>query len=272
MEDGTCEIFILFFAVPFAMYVWGRYYIYLFSVNPMVSNRFDLTLMKVTPLLCAVGLWWVIWTLGDPFVRGDVFYVFFYWAWGVSWVGLASWFFPLLGFSLRDDGVERRNTAATIALCGAFIGLTAAFAGGNIGEGPGWWVVLICVLYSTGSFLLAWFVLEFFTQISETITIERNVDAGVRLAALLIMMGILLGRSVSGNWIDMDDFVASFVLRAWFVIPLVIIGIAIEWAARPSVKRPHPAGLIYSLLPTAAYLAVFAVAVLFSNAAPVVPR
>jgi hypothetical protein len=249
----SLDVLLMFGFAWLAGVVWFNHFVSVLSTNEMLCQQQDRWLMLLTPLGCALGLFWVLSTLGDPYVRSDFYYLAFYWLWGMAWLAAGKWLMPFLGFSVRDDGLERRNTAGTIAICGAFIGITASFAGGNIGEGPGWWVVLLCVVTSTGSLFLGWFVLEFATQISETITIERNFAAGVRLAALLIIMGLILGNSVSGNWVDMQDFVESFGVRAWYVIPLVIIGIGIEWAARPSVNKPRPSSILYGLLPALGY-------------------
>jgi uncharacterized membrane protein YjfL (UPF0719 family) len=196
--EGMEPLLLMLFA-SIAAFVWFNYFGAVLSISKMLYQPQDWWLMLLIPLGCAVGLFVVLSRLGDPYVRGDAFYLGFYWVWGMAWLAIGKWLMPILGFSVRDDGLERRNTAATIAICGALIGITASFAGGNIGEGPGWWIVMLCVCVSTGTFFLAWFVLEFTTQISETITIERNLAAGLRLAALLIVMGIILGNAVSGD-------------------------------------------------------------------------
>jgi hypothetical protein len=250
--EGMEPLLLMLFAWIAAV-VWFNYFAAVLSTDAMLCQSQDRILMLLVPLGCAVGLFLVLGTLGDPYVRSDFFYLGFYWVWGMAWLASGKWLFPFMGLSVRDDGLERRNTAGTIAICGALIGITASFAGGNIGEGPGWWIVLLCTVTSGGAFLFGWFVLEFTTQISETITIERNLAAGVRLAAILIIMGLILGNSVSGDWIDMQDFIESFGIRAWYVIPLIAIGIVIEWAARPSVNKPRPSSILYGLLPALGY-------------------
>lgn len=270
--DGL-DVMLLFFFVPFAGIGWLFYYRSLTSLDPMLVQHTDQQMMKYTPALIAVGLFLVIKTFGDPFVRNDLFYLFFYWIWGMSWLIMASWLFPFMGFSLNDDGLQRRNTGATIALCGAFFGIAAAYTGGNIGEGPGWWIVALCVIVSTGGFFLSWLALEYFTQISETITIERNLSAGVRLAIFLIVTGILLGRSVSGNWLGMGDFILSFVVRAWYMIPLIAVAVFIEWRSRPTPETPQPRGVAYTTVPTLTYILFIVVSVILTlPVAPEIPR
>ena len=89
----------------------------------------------------------------------------------------------------------------------------------------------------------------------------------------LIVLGILLGRAVSGNWIDMGDFIVSFVVRAWYVIPLIALAVFIEWRSRPTLATPRPSGLAYTTLPSLAYITFVVVAVILSTPVPPpVPR
>ncbi len=265
----SSEVLLLIVFLWYGSVVWFNYYAHLFSLRRMLYQRLDHTLLLLVPVLCGIGLVHILKTYADSFVRAEPVYQLFYGLWGVSWVGFGKWLLPYLGFSVRDDGLERRNTAAATAVSGAFIGLTAAYAGGNIGDGPGWGVVALCVITSTVTFFLAWITLEYLTQISETITVERSMAAGIRLAALLIVLGVILGRSVSGNWIDFTEFVLSFVIRAWYVIPLVLAAVVIEAVSRPTVEHPRPSAIVYGVVPALAYIALSVVAVGLSPAAPV---
>jgi hypothetical protein len=270
--DGF-EVMMLFGFATIAGLAWYSYHRIIASLDPMLVQPLDRQMLLYTPGLCAIGLFLVLKTFGDPYVRNDLGYLIFYWLWGMCWLAMCSWLFPIMGFSLHDDGLQRRNTGATIALCGAFFGILAAYTGGNIGEGPGWWIVALCVIVSTGAFFLCWLALEYFTQISETITIERNASAGVRLAIFLIVIGIILGRSVSGNWIDMADFIVSFVVRAWYVLPLLAVAVFIEWRSRPTLELPRPTGMAYTTLPSLAYITFVVIAVILSTPVPPpVPR
>src|SRR5918999_880148 len=105
------------------------------------SQRWPLLLY---PLICAAVLFAVLRRYSSFDVRDDPIYLAFYMVLGAMWVRLGSWFLPLLGLSARDDVIERGNAAAAHALGGALLGLTLCFAGGNIGDGPGWWVVVFC--------------------------------------------------------------------------------------------------------------------------------
>jgi hypothetical protein len=58
----------------------------------------------------------------------------------------------------------------------------------------------------------------------------------------------------------MQDFIESFGLRAWYVLPLVMIGIGIEWAARPTLRQPRPGGVLYSVVPALVYVVLLVLA------------
>jgi uncharacterized membrane protein YjfL (UPF0719 family) len=120
-------------------------------------------------------------------VRDDLFYLGFYLLLGAAWVGGATFFFSLMGVSARDDVVERRNLSASWAICGALVGTTLCFAGANVGSGPGVHVVLLCALLTTAAFFLLWLSLELLVDPSpsDSITIERNPGAGIRLGGYL---------------------------------------------------------------------------------------
>ncbi|MEH2163310.1 MAG: hypothetical protein V7K38_20325 [Nostoc sp.] len=104
--------------------------------------------------------------LASQDVRNNVLYLTFYLLMGATWVGIAVEAFLFCGLSVRDDAIERQNAAVSYSISGALIGVTLCFAGGNIGDGPGWWVVVYLAMLPIGAWFLLWLVVEFFTQIS----------------------------------------------------------------------------------------------------------
>jgi len=139
----------------------------------------------LTPLVCAAILFAVLKTLASKDVRDAPAYLLFYMVVGAAWVGAASQFSVIADLHLRDDVIERGNPAAGTAIAGLMVGLTLAFAGGNIGDGPGWWVVLFCAGMSTAVLGVGWWILAQL-GLGEKITVERDVRAGFRAAAWLI--------------------------------------------------------------------------------------
>ena len=157
--------------------------------------------LNAAPLASGAALCAVLLGFASYDVQDDPVYVVFYMSMGAAWVGLAvRVVLPYLGLSARDDVLERGNVAAAYAMGGAVLGLTLCFAGGNIGDGPGWWVVVFSALLSTGAFFISWFFLDKLTRLADVVTIDRDPAAGLRLAAFFAGSGLILGRAVAGNW------------------------------------------------------------------------
>src|SRR5690606_20308734 len=129
-----------------------------------------------------------------------------------------------------------------------------AYAGGNVGEGPASWVVILCVVVSSIGFFGVWMLLEGFTQISETVTIERDPASAIRLTSFVVALGLIMGAAVSGDWIDTWDFWIAFFARAWPALAMMLFAVAIEYMARPSERQPNPSVLLFGVLPSIGYL------------------
>lgn len=194
------ESFTLYSSIALSAATWGPWFRNSAKVNPLVLSprlRFGLFLV---PLLCLLLLLVVLLTLAAKDVRRDPAYLALYLLLGSAWFGVAARLFAFLGISAADDVLERNNPAAFLTISGALLGTTASFAGANIGNGPGVEVVLFSALLSTLIFLAGWLAVERLTSLSEAITVDRNLAAGIRLAGFLVPLGLLSGWSVAGDW------------------------------------------------------------------------
>ena len=183
----------------------------------------------------------VIKRAGSLDVRESLIYLLFYQALGLAWVRLSAELMSFVGISPRDDVIERRNRAAIPAVGGALIAISLCYAGGNVGNGPGWWVVVFCAALATGGLAAVWLVVDRLTTITDAVTIDRDPSAGLRLGGLLIACGLVLGRAVAGDWHSLELTVADFVFTAWGVIPIIIVAVGVERVARPRSERPRHA-------------------------------
>lgn len=161
-------------------------------------------------------------------VRGSFLYTFFYDVMGLAWlvalvVGLHG-----VGLSLRDDVLERRNDAALVAWSGAMIGGACAFAGGNVGDGPGWWCVVFAGGLATALLLGTWVLMHHLGGLHDHVTIDRDLGAGARAGGLLLGVGLIGGRAAAGTWFSFVDTVATFVQGAWPALVIVACAIAVE--------------------------------------------
>lgn len=198
-----------------------------------------LGVLAATIVGCSTLLLYVLASWASRDVRTAIEYLFMYSVLGLAWLRLAEFSFAYAGVSARDDVVERGNTAATIALSGALIAVTLCFAGGNIGDGPGWRVVVFSAALATGSLLAAWQLVAALTSVTDAVTIDRDPAAGMRLAAFLVACGLILGRAVAGDWHSTDKTVEDFLRVLPFAGILVVLAIVIELIGRPTPNRPR---------------------------------
>jgi hypothetical protein len=188
-------------------------------------------------------------------VRESPVYLSFYMLMGAAWVGLAARFLGLFGLSARDDVIERRNPAAARAVGGALVGLALCFAGGNVGDGPGWWVVVFCAALSTAALFLLWVLLDRAAGVADTVTVDRDPAAGTRMAAFFVAAGLILGRAVAGDWSSAVGTVLDFAFFGWPALALTLAAAAVERRLRPTPERPQGELIFHGLAPAAAYLA-----------------
>src|SRR5688572_7405610 len=147
---------------------------------------------------------------------------------GMVWVGMSLRFLPLLGLSVRDDVLERKNAGVSYAAAGAMLAVMLCYAGGNIGDGPGWWVVVFSAALATGGLLIAWQLFATVTTGTDAVTIDRDPAAGMRLACFLVACGLVLGRSVAGDWQSVDATLRDFASMVPFVAILVVLAVIVE--------------------------------------------
>src|SRR5687767_9695060 len=163
--------------------------------------------LSLAPPACAAVLFLILRRYASHDVRDSGTYLTFYVIVGAAWVGVGSLLLPWLGVSPRLDALERRNTAAAVAVAGALLGLTFAFAGGNIGNGPGWWVVVFSSGLATVSLFAGWAAVEAAGHVAESVAVERDVATGLRLAGMLTAAGLVFGRAAAGDWVSAGDTV-----------------------------------------------------------------
>ena len=249
------EIIISLISMTVAGLVWARWY-----AEPRQIRRLRAAdggrLLDLAPVLSAVVLLGVLKTLSAHDVRDDFRYLGLYFLMGCAWVAVAMSLVPLGGISKRDDVYERGNRSAARVVAGAMVAFTLCFAGGNIGDGPGWWVVVISAAIATAGLFGAWLLVEAFTNASDTVTIDRDRAAGLRIAGFLIACGLILGRAVAGDWVSVEDTIGDFANYASPVLVLVAMAVVVERAARPTRDRPAPAVVPFGIVPALAYLAI----------------
>jgi len=171
-----------------------------------------------------------------------------------AWLVICCRAMLLLGISIREDVLQRRNSAALIAALGAMIGVTLSYAGANIGEGATIWTTFFPAVIGTVLLFGCWMLMELIGHASPAILLDRDVASGLRTAGALIAIGLVLGRAAAGNWISVDATLDGFVRLGWPALALAIIGgIAHHWLA-PSRNHPMPRIFQRGFIPAIVYV------------------
>jgi uncharacterized membrane protein YjfL (UPF0719 family) len=252
------EVLVLIACGLITLVGWGRWYRMTGAAAGFGAARDRRALLYVIPLLCLALLFSVLKLAASHDVRDSWPYLIMYVVMGAAWVVLWTAPMRLLGVSPRDDALERGNPAASYAVAGAILGLTLTFAGGNIGNGPGWWVVVFSAGMATLTLLLTWAIVQALGGTSELVSVERDVASGVRLGASLAAAGLICGRGAAGDWTGAENAARDFALIAWPVLPLAVVEVVASRILKPTPQWPKPSVFASGVLPAAVYLALAA--------------
>jgi len=250
------EIFILIGGWVAGAIGWGWWYRSLMAPREMGPPTAARSILRAAPLLSLAVVFLVLRRFAAGDVRDSPAYVVMYLGLGAAWIFLAQTPTIWLGIGARDDVGERRGSPAAVALSGALLALSLCYGGANVGDGPGWWVVVFSAACSTGGFLLVWFAVEAMSGVSEAVTVDRELASGIRLAAFLVAVGLILGRAVAGNWGSAEATLRDFARQSWPVPLLAAVEVSIGRASRrPSAALLRAApwgGVLVALLYLAA--------------------
>ena len=248
------EVFVLLASSILTAIFWLRWYRHCQALSWLRAGFGSRLLVLAAPAVCGALLLLVLRNLAAHDVRNAPQYLAFYLVLGAAWVGFGIRLVGLLGLSVRDDALERRNAAAAWAAAGVLMGLTLCYAGANIGDGPGWWVVVYSAGLSTATLFALWIVLDRLTRVSESVTVERDVASGLRLGGFLVAAGLILGRAVAGDWVSASATTVAFVRQAWPALALLLLAVPLEWLCRPSAEQPAPVWFVCGIPPLAIYV------------------
>ena len=122
------------------------------------------------------------------------------------------------GLSLRDDVIERRNTAALAALAGAVLGVGGAF--GVVLQGTELAQLLVEVSAVALAVPASWWGLSVLGRTHDLVTIERDEGAGVRAGVILAGVGLACARGLALGHGSLERVVIS----SWPALALVVGG------------------------------------------------
>lgn len=206
--------------------------------------------MRWLPPVCLGVLYLLIRLLADPkYVAGQLDYELLFMCGGAVALSLAMIWAAAMGVSARDDASERKNVAAVIAVWGAGLGTVLIYAGGNAGSGPTIWTTLLPATVALMLWGALWLVIELLSGVSDMICIDRDPSAGMRQAGYLLASGLVLGRSVAGDWTSWDSTWSDFVRQGWPVLLLASLAMGFHIGFRPNARAPKRDFVSAGLLP-----------------------
>lgn len=222
-------------------------YVAMVSLRRFVPTSFRAILIA-TPIVSLVPTFIVLNTIADPVnVVGHPDYILLFMVGGVAWIVVSVELIRLLGFDSVGALLERRNPASLAVTVGATLGVSLAYAGGNVGYGPTIWTTLIPAHGATATLFALGGILA--SDVSEAVTIDRDVATGVRTAALWIANGAILGRAMAGDFIDWSELWMTFFRRAWPALSLTLAMSAVHLIARPTPRRAKPSVREWGVIP-----------------------
>ena len=225
------EFFVFIFSLFIAGWFILKWYLYLYKSRlPERDASAGGIMFCMPPASFAINLY-TLKFLASFDVVDSPFWILFYVLLGFVWIWLSMWsMFCFFDLSWIDDILNLNNKAALPAFVGGFLGLTVIYAGANIGDGPGWW----CVIFAGGMGLVAWILLGVgichADEVSERITVERDIGCGIRFGCYLLASGIILGRASGGDWTSFYMTVVEFydVYDRWPVLILAALEAVVE--------------------------------------------
>ena len=240
-----------------AVLMWGGLTLSLLRRSPLYrSGRHRLAVLG-SAVLAALALLALLRAFASHDVRDAPQYLAMYTVMGVAWVGLLRFILGItVGVRARDDVAERANTAATLVQVGLIFGTMLAYAGGNFGDGPGWFVVVPSAALASLALVAAWYLVEALGRLSHLITIERDTATGIRAGAMLIACGAIFGRAVAGNWHGLPNLFLDFARLAWPATLIIVAEIASQRLLQPTTDSPKPSLALAGIPPALMYLAI----------------
>ncbi len=204
--------------------------------------------LLAAPFLLLAGIVAVLKRWSAPSIRSDAAQIAMYGSLGAAWISAAPALL-LPGISLRDDFFERHNASAAWTFIGCMLGSAFCYAGGNIGNGPGWPVVIFSAGLANASLGVLWVMANQLAPLADRITIDRDPGVGLQAAGFLAGSGLILSRAVAGPWVSITATLREFGWRAWPVICLAGILAVTVRCARPQYAGDKPETKLRGIFP-----------------------
>lgn len=171
-----------------------------------------------------------------------------------------------LGMRMQEQ-LAARNVAAAIVVAGVYIATSLTYSGGLVGEGGGFWILLLFFLFGQVALLGITYAFRWLTRYDDVQEIASgNVAAALALAGLLIAVGLIVRRAIAGDYLGFLPSLGSFLLALLLAVVLypvrqvvvqwIILGGPIHWrASLLESEIAHDKNVAAGLLEATAYVA-----------------
>ena len=222
------ELPILFISIFLSAYFANRWYKTIYKTLYKHDKTQVLFCLNIIPVVSIIIIFVIVITLAAPSVVESGFYILFYTILGMVFVFLQARLMRLFwDLSWWYDVLNLNNKAAVLPVFCGMVGTAILYAAMNIGDGDGWWCVLVPFIMCWGLWFLLAMLLLSFGQLAEKITVERNINAGLRFSFYLIVLALLISWINMGDWTSFGVTVEEF-MASWPVIILAFIILVIE--------------------------------------------
>lgn len=173
----------------------------------------------------------VLLTLSASDVRTDGGYLFLYTVMGLAVAGQAFGL-HLIGWT-EADVAQRGNVGAGLLLVAVCAGQAFAFAGANIGDGPGFEVVLGAAAVSMGTLWVFIVACIAAVRANYRVLVERDNSFAFRWSWAIVAVGAIAGRSVAGTWHGAPAMFSDYAHWVWPAGIILASEIALGWIVPP---------------------------------------
>lgn len=230
-DVSSDEVMILLTGLAGAVFLGARWYLLLARPSLAPYPGQWRTWLGLAPLVGVAGVLAVMLQLAARDVREAPQYLLLYTAAGACWIFGAGTAATYLGISARDDAVERRNRAAAIIIISVMISQAAIYAGANVGDGPGWWVILVSGSLALGFWLVLALVVEAACHVREHVTVDRDAAVAARHGGYLLGSALICARGAAGDWTSFERTFSEFIV-IWPAVVLTGLAILVEQLLR----------------------------------------
>jgi hypothetical protein len=227
------------FALPVVL-LWSVWYGSFIRVTTLASSHLDRLVLYLAPLVCLLVFAGFELIAYLNAALPIYFLALFFW---LTALGVLVFLFPWLGLSPRDDVAERRNRAAGWAIACAMLSLTLACGSASADtadwapewrQAPAGSKLAVLPALSMVAVFPFWAILESLTGLADSITVERDAGAALRLGAFLMAQGLLVGQAAARLIVEPQSWNSPGLLGPPV---LLVAGVVIERRRR---RRPGP--------------------------------